>query len=351
MAQLLQNYVKALVSKEKNRLREDGFDLDLTYVAPRIIAMGFPATSLEGRYRNRIGDVERFLELRHGSHYRVYNLCAERTYPLHRFGGRFERFPFDDHAPPPLGLLHAFCASVDAYLMEDAQNVVAVHCKAGKGRTGVAIASYFLYARLHTTPAEALAAYGAARTRNGEGVTIPSQRRFVAYFGRCCEWRGAPHRCEDEDAGKVKGLCPARACAPLLDAAWNARWRAAPGACPPPPRRVRALVEVRCHGLGAASVDITCGDALYPCVAGRLTRKVPLAEEVRVAVRGRKGVGFWFHCSFVDTNVLRIDKAGLDRAHKDKGVPAGAAIELIFGPLTTTPGGGPGVGAGGPDTR
>ena len=149
MAQLLQNYVKALVSKEKVRLREDGFDLDLTYVAPRIIAMGFPSASLEGRYRNRIGDVERFLGKRHGTSYRVYNLCSERTYPLHRFGGRFERFPFNDHAPPPLGLLHAFCASVDTWLAKDAQNVVAVHCKAGKGRTGVAIASYFLYARLH----------------------------------------------------------------------------------------------------------------------------------------------------------------------------------------------------------
>ena len=36
MAQLLQNKVRALVSKKKHRMREDGFDLDLTYVTPRI---------------------------------------------------------------------------------------------------------------------------------------------------------------------------------------------------------------------------------------------------------------------------------------------------------------------------
>ena len=60
MAQLLQNKVRALVSKKKHRMREDGFDLDLTYVTPRIIAMGIPSVDYQKMYRNRIEDVERF---------------------------------------------------------------------------------------------------------------------------------------------------------------------------------------------------------------------------------------------------------------------------------------------------
>ena len=113
MAQLLQNKVRALVSKKKHRMREDGFDLDLTYVTPRIIAMGIPSVDYQKVYRNRIEDVESFLNKRHGASYKVYNLCSEmrNTYAMTRFGGRFERFPFDDHSPPPLGLLYYFCES------------------------------------------------------------------------------------------------------------------------------------------------------------------------------------------------------------------------------------------------
>ena len=38
-----------------------------------------------------------------------------------------------------------FCESVDQYLHLDPRNVVAVHCKAGKGRTGMLIACYLMW--------------------------------------------------------------------------------------------------------------------------------------------------------------------------------------------------------------
>ena len=51
------NIAKRLVSKDKNRYVMDGFDLDLTYVLPNVIAMGYPSSGFESNYRNDMEDV------------------------------------------------------------------------------------------------------------------------------------------------------------------------------------------------------------------------------------------------------------------------------------------------------
>ena len=51
------DYLREKVSGPKNRFKEDGYNLDLTYVCPRIIAMSFPASGIETLYRNNIESV------------------------------------------------------------------------------------------------------------------------------------------------------------------------------------------------------------------------------------------------------------------------------------------------------
>ena len=58
---------RALVSLKKRRFVADGFNLDLTYITPRIIAMGFPSEGAEGVYRNPMSEVAAFLEKRPAS--------------------------------------------------------------------------------------------------------------------------------------------------------------------------------------------------------------------------------------------------------------------------------------------
>ena len=64
------------VSQNKRRYIDEHFDLDLTYVTDRVIAMSFPSSGSEALYRNSIRDVGEFLDKNHFGHYRVYNLCC-----------------------------------------------------------------------------------------------------------------------------------------------------------------------------------------------------------------------------------------------------------------------------------
>ena len=182
---ILMDFVRGLVSKKKKRFVDASahLDLDLSYITPRLIAMGLPSEGFEASYRNSAEDVHRFFELRHPSRYMVVNLCSEKSYSAtieKIFPSR--RIPWADHNAPPLRLMRAFCLCVDEFLLQDPRNVVAVHCKAGKGRTGTAIACYLLHSGACRTAAEALHFFAFRRTLDGKGVTIPSQIRFVHYY-------------------------------------------------------------------------------------------------------------------------------------------------------------------------
>ncbi|KAK9286626.1 hypothetical protein L1049_015026 [Liquidambar formosana] len=206
-----------VVSQNKRRYQEGGFDLDMTYITENIIAMGFPAGDMssgffgyvEGFYRNHMEEVIKFFETHHKGKYKVYNLCSERLYDASLFEGKVASFPFDDHNCPPIHLITSFCQSAYSWLKEDIENVVVVHCKAGMARTGLMISSLLLFLKFFPTAEESIDYYNQKRCVDGKGLVLPSQIRYVKYFeriltyfngenqpGRRCMLRGFRlHRC------------------------------------------------------------------------------------------------------------------------------------------------------------
>ncbi|CAF4231353.1 unnamed protein product [Rotaria sp. Silwood2] len=188
------NRMRKIVSKKKRRYQQDGFDLDLSYIRPNIIAMGYPADSYEGVYRNNIYDVSRFLSSKHGDKFYIYNLCveSERQYDGSRFNNNVcTDFSFEDHNPPPMKMILAFCQHVKTQLNLMTDRTIVIHCKAGKGRTGVMSCCFLLYYYRDefNDPLQTLRFYAQQRTSNEKGVTIPSQRRYVEYFGHLLNYQ------------------------------------------------------------------------------------------------------------------------------------------------------------------
>ncbi|XP_061368880.1 phosphatidylinositol 3,4,5-trisphosphate 3-phosphatase and protein-tyrosine-phosphatase PTEN2A [Gastrolobium bilobum] len=181
-----------VVSQNKRRYQEGGFDLDMTYITENIIAMGFPAGDMssgffgyvEGFYRNHMEEVIKFFETHHKGKYKVYNLCSERLYDASLFEGKVASFPFDDHNCPPIQLIISFCQSAYSWLKEDIENVVVVHCKAGMARTGLMISSLLLFLKFFPTAEESMDYYNQKRCVDGKGLVLPSQIRYVKYFER-----------------------------------------------------------------------------------------------------------------------------------------------------------------------
>ncbi|EER39485.1 phosphoinositide phosphatase Pten/Tep1 [Histoplasma capsulatum H143] len=184
------------------RLRHPETGLDLCYVTDEIIATSGPSSTYPRRaYRNPTDSLVRFLDLKHGEDWAIWEFRAEGTgYPDEEVYGRIHHFPFPDHHPPPFALIPHIMASMRNWLLRNGDNwgtmeremgniesndakgkrVVVVHCKAGKGRSGT-IACSFLISERGWEADKALRRFTERRMRArfGEGVSIPSQLREI----------------------------------------------------------------------------------------------------------------------------------------------------------------------------
>ncbi|EDQ84558.1 uncharacterized protein MONBRDRAFT_12682 [Monosiga brevicollis MX1] len=163
--------IRKVVTGNKVRYVTEVVDLDLTYITPRIIAMSLPATGLQAAYRNNLKDVAAFLNSKHGSNYMIFNV-SDKKYDIEEFHNQVLDFGWPDHMAPSLERLASICNSIDSWIEADPNNVIAVHCKGGKGRTALSTNSPSFGADIISFTSD----------KKSSGITNPSQRRYVLYF-------------------------------------------------------------------------------------------------------------------------------------------------------------------------
>lgn len=158
-------YIRKIVSGNKARFKDDEIDveLDLVYVTDHVIIMGFPANGFEGFYRNRREDAKKFLDHRHNGKYWIFNFCplTENSYDEQFFHGRVSRYPFPDHHAPPLAILPLAVREMRAWLTQSKDNVIVLHCKAGKGRSGTLACAYLVSLDVSPAPPKLQRSYTA----------------------------------------------------------------------------------------------------------------------------------------------------------------------------------------------
>lgn len=130
-------------------------------------------------FRNPMPEVSRFLKSKHPGNYHVYNLCAERGYEPHWFENRCGRLMVDDHNVPKLEELVAWCKEAKEFTEKDKSNVVVVHCKGGKGRTGTCIAAWMLATDFFSSADDALRHFGERRTDDTKGDAFQGNNMFA----------------------------------------------------------------------------------------------------------------------------------------------------------------------------
>jgi protein-tyrosine phosphatase len=146
---------------------------------PAMASSVIPSVTAE----RKLAAVGHLLQRRHNGRFLVWNL-SEVDYDVSILDDQVLTFSFPGSPSPPLGLLLKLLVSMENWMQADERNVAVVHCLTGKGRTSTVLASFLCwmgeagFGNIY----EALAYIAKCKQIRPDQLTIPSQRRYAAYF-------------------------------------------------------------------------------------------------------------------------------------------------------------------------
>lgn len=195
----MSSLIKKLVSTPTKSYTNDyGIPLDLSYITDRILVCSCPVSTFpQVLYRNSINDLVNFLDISHPSHWSIWNFKNENpddySFALENdLKNKLHHFPWPDHEAPPFQLILSAVASIHQYLEDSPSNVAVLHCKMGKGRSGlIAVAYLMIYENYSRIQACQLFTKKRMKQGFGEGVSILSQLKYLSY---CSYYKVLPYQ-------------------------------------------------------------------------------------------------------------------------------------------------------------
>uniref|UniRef100_A0A8C5BXA0 Tensin 1 n=1 Tax=Gadus morhua TaxID=8049 RepID=A0A8C5BXA0_GADMO len=162
---------------------EENYEVDLVYITERIISVSFPSSVEEQSYAANLREVATMLRSKHGNNYLLFNL-SDKRYDINQLNPKVLDFGWPDHHAPALDKICSICKAMDTWLSADSHNVVVIHNKGNRGRTGVVVAAYMHYSNISASADQALDRFAMKRFYEDKVLPVgqPSQKRYVQYF-------------------------------------------------------------------------------------------------------------------------------------------------------------------------
>nr|XP_043879443.1 tensin-2-like [Solea senegalensis] len=171
------------VEQVMEHVMENHYDFDLTYITERIISVFFLPDLEEQRYRRNLQEVASMLKSKHQDKFLLLNL-SEKRHDITRLNQKVEDYGWPDLHAPPLDRICAICKAMETWLSADPSNVVVLHCKGNKGKTGVIVAAYMHYSKISAGADQALTTLAMRKFCEDKVSSSlqPSHNRYIYYF-------------------------------------------------------------------------------------------------------------------------------------------------------------------------
>uniref|UniRef100_A0A3Q1FM17 Tensin 3 n=1 Tax=Acanthochromis polyacanthus TaxID=80966 RepID=A0A3Q1FM17_9TELE len=297
---------------------EEGYELDLTYITERIIAVSFPRGCSEEVYSHNLKDVTRMLKSKHADNYLIINL-SERRHDLSKMNPKTLDTGWPDLHAPPLDKICTICKAMESWLNADPLHVVVIHCRGGKGRIGVVISSFVHFTDVSASADQALDRFAMRKYYDDKvsALMTPSQKRYVwilnSLLSGSMKINASPLFLHCVILHGIPNFDATRVCRPYIKVYQG----------------MQAVYSSGVYHIGLGHRDRVCislepaqllkGDIMIKCY-----HKSDVTSEREVIFR------LQFHTGAVQGYNLMFEKEDMETANKDSRFPDYGKVELVF---------------------